>query len=1030
MAMTTTAATDEMATISNPSTVASAQANSAKLWSTFEDLRLCAAVSQNDDRWMLIASAFPGRSAADCMSRYNELVADNLAPPILKRRNNTADPRRPKKPKIAPPTPAATGNSASSSSGRALHIKSSLTPLSDSAVLNKKTSPPPTPNMSEIKEMKKKPHKVTKPASDGIVQSSTKKRTAPRIPNIPPRPNESLPASDVYHHAAPSSNTHMDIYDNTIERLNQPQHSQDLNLYFSDIFDESVHQQHPPLELSSDGHALALASAFAMEDIEDEEDDADDSASTVDSILATDGHNPTSPSDEMDFLFGEYLENLPSSERDNILPPMPAHPHWVHDASFGFTCEQAETLKDQMLANFQILVQAFTFSSELYGAADSTSGFFSSQLNKLRDLQRHAKTQKLERSVFRHPALSIIPSIIKSEPHPNDKKRHECITNAFENPTHRKDYDRMNERIHGDSFDEWMTSIRNNGDMVWKARTCVSPWPALLDRIVSSTPEFFHDDILPIVIPVRRHRNPFLEHEDELLRMGSERCGGDLREVRARFLPARTVVQMKTRISNLSSRGGADNPIRRFHLLPFKPLTELERHILRETCRKLGPRFGHTALIARPTMLLDATLDLMELHGEYQSSSKRPLPPARNSQYKSYKAIADQRIHQQHALSLPSPTSMPSFSAPTPSANNFVPPPRVKPINVKQSKNQGKAHNQKKQSKQDNVNKKPTAIPQTTSSSRPPLPRAHPRPIAPRLDSHSEVPQSKASPGATQNQPSATTPSHEGIQFPDDGDMNVKSPALGSEAYFAESETENLAAGWSSEQDDGNFGHGEDFLELIFSSPQKQIPNTKKGQGKGGRKRTKDGNRDIYPVPHVGGPRHRSLSRGRGNSVLSDHGLPTPISLPFVSETEKERAKSLPTVEHHATTPFVMNPFVMSSLASMPHMAQMQLQSMQHMPMPSLDINSQPGFSVPPTAYMPAAPYGAPYMFQPVWPTPQMSMEQLAAFGLQCLMTQAHGQPSMYNYPPGYNMMPVPVPQYVSKPRQDEQNSPADSADG
>ena len=36
----------------------------------------------------------------------------------------------------------------------------------------------------------------------------------------------------------------------------------------------------------------------------------------------------------------------------------------------------------------------------------------------------------------------------------------------------------------------------------------------------------------------------------------------------------------------------------------------------------------------------------------------------------------------------------------------------------------------------------------------------------------------------------------------DEFEYSAKSPALGSEAYFAESENENMVAGWSSEADD------------------------------------------------------------------------------------------------------------------------------------------------------------------------------------------------------------------------------------
>jgi hypothetical protein len=58
---------------------------STRAWTKFEDVRLCAAVRENSDRWMLIASAFPGRSSSDCMARHNELVAKDLASPVVRR---------------------------------------------------------------------------------------------------------------------------------------------------------------------------------------------------------------------------------------------------------------------------------------------------------------------------------------------------------------------------------------------------------------------------------------------------------------------------------------------------------------------------------------------------------------------------------------------------------------------------------------------------------------------------------------------------------------------------------------------------------------------------------------------------------------------------------------------------------------------------------------------------------------------------------------------------------------------------------
>ena len=115
------------------SSVMASSSASNKEWSKLDDDLLVDAVKKNDDKWMMVASAVPGRTSGDCMSRYNQLVAINQAPPILKRSGQTIhDSRRPKKTKTA----------------MVRCERNRPTPLSDSAILNRE--PPTITPMSKV----------------------------------------------------------------------------------------------------------------------------------------------------------------------------------------------------------------------------------------------------------------------------------------------------------------------------------------------------------------------------------------------------------------------------------------------------------------------------------------------------------------------------------------------------------------------------------------------------------------------------------------------------------------------------------------------------------------------------------------------------------------------------------------------------------------------------------------------------------------------------------------------------------------
>ncbi|TPX44884.1 hypothetical protein SeLEV6574_g04226 [Synchytrium endobioticum] len=649
-----------------------------KQWSTLDDDLLLDAVRKNDDRWMMVASAIPGRTSADCMARYSQLVAVNQAPPLLKRSAHPhLDATTRKKPKRATLGPNSTCQ----------HRPGTATLFSNSPAQHKSpTTSVPTTNTGSTTEVQKTTRRTQArpPRQDNVLVNSTIQSPPLPMTCAIPLKGTGGASEECYTDVSHSDDNKENIMPGTeFDAF----FSEEINALFSDVFDQGLLNKRHHVELSSDGHAVPVITV-EDEDPEDipttaeeenpqdspttvEEHDAEDAPTTLESAGFLDDTTACSLSviadvqdrNEVDVLFKDYLENLSPCERDNILPNVSIRLDWVNDSTFGFTTDQSDTLKHQMLANFQILVQAHSFSSELYGSRDATASFFASQLSKLRDQHRHAKTHKLERSLFLHPALSAIPSIIKAEPHPGDAIRHESVTSAFENPAMKKDYDRMKDRIYGPSYDNWMASVRDDGEMLRKNRVCVSPWPASLTRIVSSNVKFFHDAYAAIVIPVRRNRSPFSEHEDELIRMGSEHCGANWQEVRARFLPARTVLQMKTRISNKLIRGGPDNPIRRYHVLPFKPLTDVERHVLRETCRKHGPSYSRRVLVERPRVLIDATLRYQELCGELVGWPD-PSPPEKRASGTELSSLprAGKMQNVQPTLPTVTPLSVPGYS--------------------------------------------------------------------------------------------------------------------------------------------------------------------------------------------------------------------------------------------------------------------------------------------------------------------------------------------------------------------------------
>jgi hypothetical protein len=118
--------------------------------------------------------------------------------------------------------------------------------------------------------------------------------------------------------------------------------------------------------------------------------------------------------------------------------------------------------------------------------------------------------------------------------------------------------------------------------------------PNSLHQSMAVFAEVFDPKLYPVIQPVSLSKlNSFSAMEDELLHMGLVSFGpNDIASIQGHFLPTKSRVNIKHRIVNSVRRHRAVSKLLQdYHLLPFKPMTMVERFVLKQGILKYGMKF-------------------------------------------------------------------------------------------------------------------------------------------------------------------------------------------------------------------------------------------------------------------------------------------------------------------------------------------------------------------------------------------------------------------------------------------------------
>ncbi|KAJ3037632.1 Homeodomain-like super protein [Rhizophlyctis rosea] len=334
--------------------------------------------------------------------------------------------------------------------------------------------------------------------------------------------------------------------------------------------------------------------------------------------------NQSLPRHEIDSLFKELGE---SSESENIISLVqPSNvPAWYSNAQNGFSIDQLERLRKQMNSNMQLVVQAYGVQKVIHGSKSPEADHWKRQLETLETHKQSAQKQSISNprgSLFNHAALSRLSDLLA--PH---KCNEEIKQFASEYAKHHTKISKMRyvEKMKGGGDYEIGKFLSKRANSELNAMKPIS-LPQCLRDMVGAVGDVDEATELHIV-PVKYHNSTkpeFSKQEDELLALGLNAHGStDMKSIRAHFLPARTVSQLKIRQRNTCTRATGDNPIKRWYLLPFKPLVEAEREMLKAGIRKYSTAFRKHAQEVfdyHPIPLIKATWDDLWSIGEVNVS--------------------------------------------------------------------------------------------------------------------------------------------------------------------------------------------------------------------------------------------------------------------------------------------------------------------------------------------------------------------------------------------------------------------------
>ncbi|KAI8619703.1 hypothetical protein BC830DRAFT_714281 [Chytriomyces sp. MP71] len=290
---------------------------------------------------------------------------------------------------------------------------------------------------------------------------------------------------------------------------------------------------------------------------------------------------------ELEQLFEDYSSQASPDEYSSLIPDQ-VEPEWMWSAEKVFSKQQLSLLKMQMCNNFQLVAQTYVMEKEMHGADAYETQHWEDQLRALESL-RDFGIKNLGPTSFcnvlpvsRFDLVAALQSNARNQPRSEAARTFiKCMSYQH---TESECKERMAKQLEVSLGQKTRSGKARSAEARWSsAAFSVAPLFEGLVKLQEVCRTGWSVELVPNILRMRKKKVPdFLPHEDALLLRGLICFGvADLDSIRALCLPAKTIAGISGRIKALTARGKQDNALKSLLLRPFKPLTILEKDLMR-----------------------------------------------------------------------------------------------------------------------------------------------------------------------------------------------------------------------------------------------------------------------------------------------------------------------------------------------------------------------------------------------------------------------------------------------------------------
>ncbi|KAI8612954.1 hypothetical protein BC830DRAFT_517508 [Chytriomyces sp. MP71] len=290
---------------------------------------------------------------------------------------------------------------------------------------------------------------------------------------------------------------------------------------------------------------------------------------------------------ELEQLFDDYSSQASREEKSSLIPDQ-VEPEWMWSADKIFGKQQLSLLKMQMCNNFQIVAQAYVMEKEMHGADAYETQHWEDQLRALESLRDFGIKSVGPTSFCNVLPVSRFDQVAALQSNARNQSRSEAARTFIKcmsyQHTESEYKERMAKQLETSLGQKTRSGKARSAEARWSsAAFSVAPLFEGLFKLQEICRTGWSVELVPNILRMRKKKVlDFLPHEDALLLRGLICFGAaDLDSIRALCLPSKTIAAISGRIKALTARGKEGNALKSLLLRPFKPLTILEKDLMR-----------------------------------------------------------------------------------------------------------------------------------------------------------------------------------------------------------------------------------------------------------------------------------------------------------------------------------------------------------------------------------------------------------------------------------------------------------------